>query len=84
VINSSFGITRDELARKLKQKRIDTRTFFCSMSDQPCFRNIVGFKAIPTPVASRIWKSGLYLPSSHTLSKSDIKFVADTIKKLKG
>jgi len=83
VINSSFGISRDELAKRLKEKGIETRTFFCSMADQPCLINISGFKKITTPVASRIWKTGLYLPSSHTLSEANINFIAEEIKKLK-
>jgi perosamine synthetase len=83
VVNPSFGITRDELAKELKAEGIETRTFFCSMADQPCLKNIAGFKAKSTPVASRIWNSGLYLPSSHTLSVSNIEFVSNKIKKIK-
>ena len=45
--------------------------------------NISSFKKITTPVASRIWKTGIYLPSSHTLSETNIKFIAEEIKKLK-
>ncbi len=83
VVNPSFGITRDELAKRLKAECVDTRTFFCSMADQPCLQHIDGFRSIPTPVASRIWESGLYLPSTHTLSETEICLVADTIKKIK-
>lgn len=82
VVNPQFGISRDELAKRLKTEGVDTRTFFCSMSDQPCLQKIEGFKKISTPVASRIWETGLYLPSTHTLSDTDICFVADTIKKI--
>jgi perosamine synthetase len=83
VVKPSFGMSRDELARHLKAKGVDTRTFFCSMSDQPCFENIKGYKKIPTPVASRIWESGLYLPSTHTLNESEIHIVAQAIKEIK-
>jgi perosamine synthetase len=82
VVNPSFGITRDELAKRLKAEGVDTRTFFCSMSDQPCLQRIDGFRSVPTPVASRIWESGLYLPSTHTLSEAEIRFVAEAIKKI--
>ena len=81
-VNSEFGMSRDELAKSLKTEGVDTRTFFCSMSDQPCLQKINGFKRIPTPVASRIWTVGLYLPSTHTLSEENIRFVADAIKKI--
>jgi perosamine synthetase len=82
VVSPSFGITRDELAKQLKAEGVDTRTFFCSMADQPCLQQIEGFKYISTPVASRIWESGVYLPSTHTLNEVDIRFVADAIKKI--
>ena len=82
VVNQEFGITRDELAKCLKAEGVDTRTFFCSMSDQPCLQKLQGFRKIPTPVASRIWETGLYLPSTHTLSEADIIFVTNAIKKI--
>ena len=82
VIQPEFGISRNELMLKLKQANIETRTFFCSMSDQPCLKNIKGFKKILTPVARRIWKTGLYLPSSLNLKEKTIKFICDTIKNI--
>jgi perosamine synthetase len=82
VVNPEFGMTRNELAKRLKAQGVDTRTFFCSMSDQPCLQKIEGFKHIPTPVASRIWETGFYLPSTYTLSEVDIRFVADSIRKI--
>ena len=82
VVNPEFGISRNDLAKLLKEEGVDTRTFFCSMGDQPCLQQIDGFRSVPTPVASRIWETGIYLPSTHTLSKADICFVADAIKKI--
>lgn len=83
VVNPSFGLTRDILAKELKAEGIETRTFFCSMADQPCLQKIKGFKLNRTPVASRIWNSGLYLPSSHTLNETSIEFVSNKIKEIK-
>jgi perosamine synthetase len=83
VVSPSFGISRDELAKRLKAEGVDTRTFFCSMADQPCLQSLDGFRKIPTPVATRIWENGLYLPSTHTLTEKEICFVADTIKEIK-
>ena len=82
VVNPEFGITRDQLAHRLKAEGVDTRTFFCSMSDQPCLQRLPGFKHVRTPVASRIWDSGLYLPSTHTLSEAEIGSVANAIKRI--
>jgi perosamine synthetase len=79
----SFGIDRDELIKKLKNEGIETRTFFCSMTDQPCLKKIKKFKKIKTPIASRIWKTGIYLPSSPSLNNKTIEFIAKKIKKIK-
>lgn len=81
-LKPSFGINRNELMKKLKNEGIETRTFFCSMSDQPCLKKIKGFRRIKTPIASRIWETGLYLPSSHTLSNKVIEFISKKIKKI--
>ena len=82
-VRPEFGVSRDKLMSKLKQANIETRTFFCSMADQPCLKKVKGFKKKSTPVARRIWKSGLYLPSSLNLSESNIKFISDTIINIK-
>lgn len=82
-VQPSFGINRDELMKRLKIEGIETRTFFCSMSDQPCLKRIKKFKNIKTPIASRIWKTGLYLPSSHTLTNKTIDFITKKLKEIK-
>ena len=79
VVNPEFGITRDELIRRLRAREVDTRTFFCPMNAQPCFQSLPGFRRIPTPVADRLWNDGLYLPSSHTLSEESIAQVSTAI-----
>lgn len=79
VVNPEFGITRDELIRRLRARAVDTRTFFCPMNAQPCFQSLPGFRCIPTPVADRLWNDGLYLPSSHTLSEESIAQVSTAI-----
>lgn len=82
VVTPEFGLTRDELAKVLKAEGIDTRTFFCPMNQQPCLQEIPGFRAAPCPVADRIWETGLYLPSTYTLSNDVIHHIADTIRQL--
>ncbi|MHB8916038.1 MAG: DegT/DnrJ/EryC1/StrS family aminotransferase, partial [Thiobacillus sp.] len=81
-LTPEFGMGRDQLAAKLREQGIDTRTFFCPMNQQPCLQSISGFHAEPCPVADRIWDSGLYLPSTYSLSESDIRTVAEAIRSL--
>ncbi len=79
-IQPEFGITRDQLVAKLTAAGIETRTFFCPMNQQPCLQEIPGFRADPLPVADEIWNTGLYLPSTHTLTEDTIRVIADVIR----
>ena len=80
VVEPAFGITRDQLAERLAAAGIETRTFFCSMGQQPFLRSQPGFRDVPCPVADRIWQGGLYLPSANKLDASEIERVCSAIK----
>ena len=80
IVVKDGGPRRDDLMKYLKQKGIDTRTFFCSMASQPFLQKQKGYRKIDTPVADMLWECGLYLPSSQTLKKEQIVFIADTIR----
>ena len=81
-IGDEFPLTRDELSASLAEAGIESRTFFCPMSMQPFLQRQPGFRQLPCPVAERLWKTGLYLPSSITLSADDIETVVDRIRAL--
>ena len=81
-IGPEAGLTRDAFTARLKQEGVDTRTFFCPMNDQPCFHEIPGFRPPPCPVADRLWKEGLYLPSSHFLKEADVAKVCASIRQI--
>jgi perosamine synthetase len=78
-VEPEFGLTRDELAGKLAQAGVETRTFFCPMNRQPIFKEIGGFRSDDCPVADRLWETGLYLPSTPSLSDEKLEFVRDAI-----
>ncbi|HLF44956.1 MAG TPA: DegT/DnrJ/EryC1/StrS family aminotransferase [Chitinophagaceae bacterium] len=80
IVKPESGLKRDDLMKYLKGKGIDTRTFFCSMADQPFLKKQRGYRKINTPVADMLWQCGLYLPSSHTLTVDQITFISETIK----
>jgi perosamine synthetase len=83
VVRPEFGLTRDQLADELRARGIETRTFFHPINSQPCFQDTPGFKQVATPVADDLWRTGLYLPSSHTLSQDQIDQVAEAIRAAK-
>jgi perosamine synthetase len=79
VVGKDFGITRDELAAALQKRGIETRTFFCPLNMQPCLQRQTGFRDVPSPVAEELWRTGMYLPSSITLSDSTITTIVAEI-----
>jgi perosamine synthetase len=81
-VGPDFGLSRDELARGLREAGVDTRTFFCPMSLQPCLRRRPGFRAVPCPVAERLWQTGLYLPSGPALTTPQLEHVAGAVRRL--
>jgi perosamine synthetase len=78
-VQPEFGLTRDELAARLREQGVETRTFFCPMNQQPCLQK-PGRRMPPCPVADRLWERGLYLPSSTSLSDETIASIAGKIK----
>jgi len=84
VVKPEFGITRDQLVAVLAEAGIETRTFFCPMNQQPCLLRLPDFRPTPCPVADNLWSSGLYLPSTQTLTEQQIQSIAEVIHLLHG
>ncbi len=82
LIEDRFSISRNELMIKLREKGIDTRTFFIPMHQQPAFLNMGLFKGEGYPVAEDLSREGLYLPSGSGLTEEQIKQVCDAISEI--
>jgi perosamine synthetase len=80
VLGDEFPVDRDDLMSSLRAAGIDTRTHFCPMNLQPFLRRQPAFQAIPCPVAERLWRRGLYLPSSITLSEDEIAAIVGQVR----
>lgn len=80
VVQADFPISRDDLAARLRSADIDTRTFFCPISQQPFLERQPGHRDVPCPVADELWETGMYLPSSLSLAQEDVKRICDEIK----
>jgi len=61
---------------------VETRPFFLGMHEQPVFHNMVLFLNEKHPVAERIARQGLCLPSGLTLTATQIDLVCDTVKSI--
>ena len=81
VLDKSAEITAEKFAKKLVDKGIQPRPFFYPMHLQPVFKKLRKQRD-KFPVAERIAKYGLYLPSGLGLKKEEIKEVCDAIKEI--
>lgn len=80
LIQDEFGMSRDELMEKLKEKGIETRTFFIPLHQQPAFRKMNLFQGENYPIAEELSQKGLYLPSGSGLTTDQIEYVCRAIK----
>lgn len=80
VNKKKFGIDRNHLMKELKKYHVDTRTTFISINKQPPYRNL--FKKEQFPVSDYVEKMGLYLPSGLAITRQQIDYVCNCIKKI--
>ena len=85
LINDSFGRTKNEVMELLRERGVDSRSFFYPMTEQPAMRgpdprlpNLDGHR----PVSADLGRRGLYLPSGLGLTADQIRFCAETLKSL--
>lgn len=67
---------RDVLMRKLRERGIDTRPYFCTMSSMPMY------KQEPLPISARKAQIGLNLPSYFELTKPEVKRVGSGVNEI--
>jgi len=79
VLEPPVSATAVELAARLRRASIETRPFFLGMHEQPALRKRGLFAADRHPVAERLARQGLYLPSAATLSEQDIGVIVDAV-----
>jgi len=80
VLDKKTGIDASELARRLRKHGVDTRPFFLGMHEQPVLHGLGLCKDEHYPVAEKIARQGLYLPSGLTLTENDINTVVAAVK----
>ena len=81
-IGERFGVSRDELRRRLAARGVETRTFFVPLHLQPVhYRRFAGQRY---PVAERLGREGLLLPSGPALTDDDIAYVGDAVRASRG
>jgi perosamine synthetase len=82
VLDEITGFSAADFARKMFEKGIETRPFFLGMHEQPVFTEQGLFKGEVYPVAERIARQGLYLPSGLTLTESQLNQVCQAVESI--
>ena len=81
VLENEAGLTALQLSENLRQHDIETRPFFLGMHEQPVFQQMGLFRGEQYPVAERLARHGLYIPSGLTISDQQINEVATALRR---
>lgn len=87
-----FGVVLDDdvdlaaagLAAALRERGVDTRPFFLGLHEQPVLRRRGLFSGESYPVAERIARRGLYLPSGLALTDDQVGTVSEAVRAVLG
>lgn len=82
VLDEQTGLDAIAFARRLRERGVETRPFFLGMHEQPVFRQMGLFQNERYPVAERLARQGLYLPSGMTLTETQIDQVCTAVREV--
>jgi perosamine synthetase len=80
VLDEATGLDAVEFARRLQAQGVQTRPFFLGMHEQPVFHDRGWFRGESYPVAERLARQGLYLPSGLTLTEAQLEAVCHAVR----
>ncbi len=78
MLKRETGLRAADFAKELALRGVETRPFFLGLHDQPALQGRM--RAGPCPVADRMARQGLYLPSGLALTEGDIERVVGAVK----
>lgn len=79
VLSEDTGMDAVEFARRLRDRGVETRPFFLGMHEQPVLQGMGFFHHEQYPVAERIARQGLYLPSGLALTEEQLEEVSQVV-----
>jgi perosamine synthetase len=80
VVREDTGLDAASLAVRLQQRGVETRPFFLGMHEQPALHERGLFSGESYPVAERLARQGLYLPSGLALEEAQIDRVCAAVR----
>jgi len=82
LIEKEFGLSRDGLMERLKERGVDTRTFFIPIHRQPLFLDKEEYRGRSFPVSDDLSLKGLYFPSGLALTPEQIRTVCAEVREI--
>jgi len=85
LVNDSFGLGKEQVMAGLKERGVDSRSFFYPVSEQPVFEGDdprFPDRTGSRPVSSELGRRGLYLPSGIGLTDAQVKTCAEALMSL--
>ncbi|HSB65920.1 MAG TPA: DegT/DnrJ/EryC1/StrS family aminotransferase [Anaerolineales bacterium] len=82
VLDESTGMDAPEFAKRLYAEGVETRPFFLGIHEQPVYTRQGLFVSEKYPVAERIARQGLYLPSGVALTEDQLEEVCRAVEKI--
>jgi perosamine synthetase len=76
-----FGLSRDEVMKRLKARGIDSRATFLPIHRQPPYKS--QFREGVFPVAEWLGETGINLPSGNATTREEVDYVIDTLYSLR-
>ena len=82
VLSDEVDMDNARFAELLRARGVETRPFFVGMHEQPVFRARGLFRGESYPVAERLARRGLYLPSGLALTSEQLARVCDAVREV--
>jgi perosamine synthetase len=82
VLGDEIALDASEFAIELRARGVDTRPFFMGLHEQPIFRSRGLFENTRLPVAERLTRRGICLPSGPTLTPTQIEAISGTVREV--
>ncbi len=79
VLDETFGFEAAEAIKRLAEKGIGCRPFFCPMHQQPVLQRMGVVGCGTYPVAERLYRRGFYIPSGMALTREQMEKVAEGV-----
>ena len=84
IVDSRYGINKEELGRHFAEYHIDMRPMFYPVSTMPPFQPFISGKSMSkeNPITYKVSEYGVCLPNGNNLSEGDVAYVCDVFQRI--